>query len=47
MTALLPAQLKLGDIAGVTVSVVKDGKILFAKGYGYANVEKKAARCSG
>lgn len=37
---IIPAQLKLGDIAGATVSVVKDGKLLFAKGYGYANVEK-------
>ena len=27
-------------IAGVAVSVVKDGKLFFAKGYGYADVEK-------
>lgn len=28
-------------IPGGVISVVKDGKIFFAKGYGYANVEKK------
>jgi CubicO group peptidase (beta-lactamase class C family) len=28
-------------IPGGVVSVVKDGKLFFAKGYGYANVEKK------
>jgi CubicO group peptidase (beta-lactamase class C family) len=34
-------QLEDYDIPGATVSVVKDGEILFAKGYGRANVEKK------
>jgi Beta-lactamase len=28
-------------IPGGVVSIVKDGKLFFAKGYGYANVEKK------
>jgi len=28
-------------IAGAAVSVVKDGKLFFAKGYGYADVDKK------
>src|SRR5262249_58548170 len=28
-------------IAGATVAVVKDGKVLFSKGYGYADVAKK------
>lgn len=28
-------------IAGAVVAVVQDGKILFTKGYGYADVEKK------
>jgi CubicO group peptidase (beta-lactamase class C family) len=41
LDGLVPLQLNHGDIAGVTVSVVKDGKLLFAKGYGYADVEKK------
>lgn len=37
----VPLQLRLTDIAGATVSIVKDGKLLFAKGYGYADVQKK------
>ena len=37
---ILPLQLKRDDIAGATITVVKDGKILFAKGYGFADVEK-------
>jgi CubicO group peptidase (beta-lactamase class C family) len=38
---ILPLQLEQDDIAGATVSVVKDGKLLFAKGYGYADVKNK------
>src|SRR5207249_11075584 len=34
-------QLERDDIAGATIAVVKDGKLLFAKGYGYADYEKK------
>ncbi len=41
LDGLLPLQIKRDDIAGATVSIVKDGKLLFAKGYGYADVEKK------
>jgi len=41
LDGLVPLQIKQDDIAGVTISVVKDGKLLFAKGYGYADVEKK------
>ena len=41
LDGLVPLQLKQDDIAGATISVVKDGKLLFAKGYGYADVEKK------
>jgi len=41
LDGLLPLQLKRDDIAGATVSVVKDGKLLFAKGYGYADFEKQ------
>jgi Beta-lactamase class C and other penicillin binding proteins len=29
------------EVAGATVAVVKDQKLLFAKGYGYADVEKE------
>src|SRR5215208_847570 len=41
LDGLVPLQLKNADIAGATISIVKDGKLLFAKGYGYADVEKK------
>ncbi|WP_082938621.1 serine hydrolase [Mitsuaria sp. 7] len=33
--------LEAGDIAGAVVSVVKDGQVLFQKGYGYADVKAK------
>jgi CubicO group peptidase (beta-lactamase class C family) len=38
---LMPLQLQRGDIAGAVVAVVKDGKVIFAKGYGYSDVEAK------
>src|SRR5262249_46018044 len=41
LDGLMPAQLEREDIAGAVVSVVKDGKLLFAKGYGYADMEKR------
>ena len=41
LDGFVPLQLELDDIAGATISVVKDGKVLFAKGYGYADVAKK------
>ena len=41
LDGLVPLQLQQSDIAGATISVVKDGKVLFAKGYGYADVQKK------
>ena len=34
----LPYALKTGDIAGAVVAVVKDGEVLTARGYGYADV---------
>jgi CubicO group peptidase (beta-lactamase class C family) len=37
----MPLQLEHADIAGAVVAVVKDGKLLFAKGYGYSDYEKK------
>ena len=39
--SLVPYAMQRGDIAGGVIVVVKDGKILFAKGYGYANVAKR------
>lgn len=41
LDGLVPLQIQRADIAGATISVVKDGKLLFAKGYGYADVQKK------
>ncbi len=38
---LVPLQLAKDDIAGATIAVVKDGKVLFARGYGFADVEKR------
>src|SRR5262249_54534415 len=39
LNALIPSQLQNRNIAGAVVSVVKDGQVLFQKGYGYADVE--------
>jgi CubicO group peptidase (beta-lactamase class C family) len=41
LDGLMPQQIERADIAGAVVSVVKDGKVLFEKGYGYSDVEKK------
>ncbi len=37
----MPMQLERENIAGAVVLVVKDGKVLFSRGYGYGDVEKK------
>jgi CubicO group peptidase (beta-lactamase class C family) len=41
LDALIPAQLQNRDIAGAAVSVVKDGQVLLAKGYGFADFTAK------
>ena len=41
LDGLMPLQLEHADIAGAVVTVVKDDKLLFAKGYGYSDYEKK------
>src|SRR5437879_1361777 len=41
LDGLIPAQLEREDIAGAVVAVVKDGKVLFAKGYGFSDVAKR------
>jgi CubicO group peptidase (beta-lactamase class C family) len=41
LDGLVPDQLARDNIAGAAISVVKDGKVLFAKGYGFADVEKR------
>lgn len=38
---VMAGQLRRQHVAGATVSVVKDGKLLFAKGYGYSDVDKR------
>ncbi len=41
LDGIVPLQLQGDDIAGATISVVKDGKLLFAKGYGYSDYANK------
>jgi CubicO group peptidase (beta-lactamase class C family) len=41
LDGFMPQQIEHADIAGAVVAVVKDGKLVFAKGYGYADVAKK------
>lgn len=41
MDQVIEGNLEAYDIPGATVSVVKDGRLLLAKGYGLANVEKQ------
>jgi CubicO group peptidase (beta-lactamase class C family) len=41
LDGIVPLQLKRENIAGAVVLVVKDGKVLYAKGYGYADVTNK------
>src|SRR5215212_10357436 len=38
---LIPKQLREEHLAGATVAVVKDGRIVFAEGYGYADRERQ------
>ncbi len=41
LDGIVPLQLERENIAGATVVVVKEGKILFSKGYGFADRERK------
>ena len=41
LDGVVPLQLAREDIAGATVAVVKDGKVIFSKGYGYSDVAGK------
>jgi CubicO group peptidase (beta-lactamase class C family) len=41
LDGLMPSQLQREDIAGAVIAVVKDGKVIFAKGYGFSDVEKR------
>ncbi len=42
-SGLVPYALHRADIPGAVLVIVKDGKILFAKGYGYADVKTQRA----
>jgi CubicO group peptidase (beta-lactamase class C family) len=41
LDGMMPLTLERDDIPGAVISVVKDGKVLFAKGYGYADLKAK------
>ena len=41
LDGLINSQLQNRDVAGAVVSVVKDGALLLARGYGFADVEQK------
>ena len=41
MDGLVPTEISRDNIAGAVVAVVKDGKVVFEKGYGYADVKTK------
>lgn len=41
MDGFIPHTMASGDVAGSVLVVVKDGEILFKKGYGYADLENK------
>ncbi|EGY02000.1 Beta-lactamase [Nitrospirillum viridazoti Y2] len=41
LDGLLPYAIQQGDIAGGVVSIVKDGQLLLAKGYGYADMDSR------
>ena len=41
LDGLMPLQLERDDIAGAVVAVVKDGKLLFTKGYGFADAASR------
>jgi len=43
MDGLIEAHMNDQHIAGATVSLVKDGNLLFAKGYGHSDLEQKAS----
>ena len=41
LDGVVPFELKRENIAGAVVLVVKDGRVLYQQGYGYADVDKK------
>ncbi len=41
LDGIMAVQLRAHDVAGATISVVKDGELLFAKGYGFADLKSR------
>jgi CubicO group peptidase (beta-lactamase class C family) len=41
LDGIMAVQLQANHVAGATIAVVKDGKLFFARGYGYADVKSK------
>ncbi|MFL5534259.1 MAG: serine hydrolase domain-containing protein, partial [Gemmatimonadales bacterium] len=41
LDGFLPYALQRGDVPGAVVAVVKDGQVLFKKGYGYVDLKRK------
>jgi len=41
LDGMMPSQLQRENIAGAAIAVVKDGKLIFAKGYGFSDAEKR------
>src|SRR5437588_5028721 len=41
LDGLVPTQIERDNIAGAVIAVVKDGNVLFAKGYGHSDVAKR------
>src|SRR6266446_6743808 len=41
LDGMMPSQLERENVAGAVIAVVKDGHVIFAKGYGYSDVEKR------
>ncbi|WP_375207308.1 serine hydrolase domain-containing protein [Hyphococcus sp.] len=41
LDGLMPYALREGDIVGAVVSIVKDGKLLTSRGFGYADIETR------
>src|SRR5258707_6685432 len=40
LDGFMPSAIERGDVAGAVVAVVKNGEVMFAKGYGLADAEK-------
>jgi CubicO group peptidase (beta-lactamase class C family) len=41
LEGVVPVQLQRNDIAGAVVAIVRDGQVLFAKGYGFADMKSR------